>query len=75
MSEALALFSSHPLTAERRATLDALTDPAGPNSPAFSAAEWQAIKAMCTGRAPIGASVGAGGVQSSTPHSPPVPTP
>lgn len=47
-SRALALLSTHPLTAERRAALDVLhiddsTDKRAP----FSVAEWQAIKAMC----------------------------
>jgi predicted Zn-dependent protease len=44
----LALLSTHPLTAERRAYLESLsveTDPSLP--PAFTDAEWQAIKTMC----------------------------
>jgi Zn-dependent protease with chaperone function len=46
-SRALALFSSHPLTADRRAFLEAL-DTNDPNAkPAFSAEEWQAIRDMC----------------------------
>jgi Zn-dependent protease with chaperone function len=46
-SRALALFSSHPLTADRRAALEALDlhDPTA--RPAFSEAEWQAIRDMC----------------------------
>ena len=46
MTEALALLSSHPLTSERRAALPQLS--ADPSlQPAFTAEEWQAIKAMC----------------------------
>ena len=46
-SRALALFSNHPLTDQRRAALDAL-DTAGPDAkPAFTDAEWQAIRNMC----------------------------
>lgn len=46
-SRAFALFSNHPLTAERRRALEALGnfDPAG--TPFFTDAEWAAIKAMC----------------------------
>jgi Zn-dependent protease with chaperone function len=46
-SRALALFSSHPLTEERRAFLEALDTQDPTAKPAFSAAEWQAIKDMC----------------------------
>lgn len=49
-SKALALFSTHPLTGDRRLHLQALTreNPAGLQSP-FTAAEWNAIKTMCGG--------------------------
>jgi Zn-dependent protease with chaperone function len=46
-SRAFALFSNHPLTAERRAALDVLDVPVIDPRPAFDAAEWAAIKAMC----------------------------
>ena len=47
-SKAMALFSNHPLTAERRAALAAL-DPHDPGTqPAFTATEWEAIRNMCT---------------------------
>ncbi|MBY0431138.1 MAG: M48 family metalloprotease, partial [Rhodospirillales bacterium] len=47
-SRALALLSTHPLTAERREALERLQTGAGAAMrPAFSADEWQAIKAMC----------------------------
>ncbi|MDB5535391.1 MAG: family metallopeptidase [Devosia sp.] len=47
-SKALALFSTHPLTEDRRVHLQALTHetPAGLEPP-FTAAEWTAIKTMC----------------------------
>ena len=45
---AFTLFSSHPLTAERRRTFEALRDPTLPTNAVFSPAEWQAIKAMCS---------------------------
>ncbi|HZY68958.1 MAG TPA: M48 family metallopeptidase, partial [Devosia sp.] len=46
-SQALALFQNHPLTAERRAALEAM-DPHDPSvRPAFSDEEWQAIRTMC----------------------------
>lgn len=48
----LQIFSSHPLTAERRAALEAMPKPP-PGRQVFSDAEWQAIKAMC-GAAPPG---------------------
>ena len=46
-SKALALFQNHPLTDDRRAALEALDthDPA--SRPAFTAAEWEAIRDMC----------------------------
>lgn len=47
MSEALALLSTHPLTAERKASLEALAATDTPYVPAFTDDEWQAIKAMC----------------------------
>jgi len=49
MSQSLALLSTHPLTAERRAALEqiALETAGEPHAPVFSAAEWQAIKSMC----------------------------
>jgi len=53
-SQALALFSNHPLTAERRAALEALdTDQAG-LKPAFTDAEWRAIKDLCPPPPPPG---------------------
>ncbi len=46
-SRALALFSSHPLTDDRRLALEAL-DARDPSvRPFFSATEWQAIRDMC----------------------------
>jgi Zn-dependent protease with chaperone function len=47
MTQALALLSTHPLTSERRQALEALTVTDATLSPAFTAEEWQAIKAMC----------------------------
>jgi Zn-dependent protease with chaperone function len=46
-SKALALFASHPLTAERRAALEALAVNDPGTKSAFSAEEWQAIRDMC----------------------------
>jgi predicted Zn-dependent protease len=46
-SRALALFSNHPLTAERRAALEALDTKDPGMRPAFSAEEWEAIRDMC----------------------------
>jgi Zn-dependent protease with chaperone function len=46
-SRALALFSNHPLTDERRAALDALDTPTPQARPAFTDAQWQAIRNMC----------------------------
>ena len=45
-SRALALFSNHPLTDERRAALEAL-DTGAPAKPAFTDTEWAAIRDMC----------------------------
>lgn len=47
MSKALALLSTHPLTAERRTALEALPARDGAVTPAFTPEEWSAIKAMC----------------------------
>jgi predicted Zn-dependent protease len=47
MSRALALFSTHPLTAEREATLEAMTVTDASLKPPFTPEEWQAIKSMC----------------------------
>jgi Zn-dependent protease with chaperone function len=44
---ALALFSNHPLTDERRAALEVLDAPVLNSRPPFSTSEWAAIKAMC----------------------------
>ncbi|MBI4921421.1 MAG: M48 family metallopeptidase [Devosia nanyangense] len=46
-SKALSLFSSHPLTEERRRALEALSTPIADAKPAFTAAEWSAIRDMC----------------------------
>lgn len=46
-SRALALFSSHPLTDDRRKALEAFDVPIANPRPAFTFAEWTAIKAMC----------------------------
>jgi Zn-dependent protease with chaperone function len=46
-SRALALFSNHPLTDERRRILEAFDGPTVGSKPAFSDAEWQAIRTMC----------------------------
>lgn len=47
MSRAFALLSTHPLTSERRANLEAMAV-SNPNlEPAFTAEEWAAIKSMC----------------------------
>ena len=51
-SRALALFSSHPLTDERRAFLKALDTHDPTARPAFSTEEWQAIQDMCPPPAP-----------------------
>jgi len=47
MSRTLALLNTHPLTDERRAALEALEVAPTAMRPAFSEAEWQAIKTMC----------------------------
>lgn len=47
MSRALALFSTHPLTAEREAALEAMTVTDTSLQPPFTPEEWQAIKTMC----------------------------
>ncbi|HWA19290.1 MAG TPA: M48 family metallopeptidase [Devosia sp.] len=44
---ALALFSNHPLTDERRAALEVLDTPVPNARPPFNSTEWAAIKAMC----------------------------
>lgn len=46
-SRALALFSNHPLTDERRAALEAFDTKEPGLVPAFSAEEWDAIRNMC----------------------------
>jgi Zn-dependent protease with chaperone function len=46
-SRALALFASHPLTAERRKALEALDTSEPGTKPAFTAEEWQAIRDLC----------------------------
>jgi len=46
-SKALALFSNHPLTDERRKALEAMSTPDANATPAFTAAEWSAIRDMC----------------------------
>jgi Zn-dependent protease with chaperone function len=51
-SRAMALFSNHPLTDERRAALEALDTVPAEARPAFTDAEWNAIRAMCPAPAP-----------------------
>jgi predicted Zn-dependent protease len=51
MAEAMALLSTHPLTTERRANLEALAVVNANATPAFSPEEWAAIKTMCGGPA------------------------
>lgn len=46
-SRALALFSNHPLTTERRKALEAMDGPVEGAKPAFTDAEWAAIRDMC----------------------------
>lgn len=46
-SKALALFSNHPLTAERRKALEAFDVDEKGLEPAFTDDEWQAIRNMC----------------------------
>lgn len=49
-SRALALFSTHPLTEDRKIALEALTVANAPEvDPPFTDAEWRAIKTMCGG--------------------------
>lgn len=45
----LAFMSSHPVTAERMAELEAAEQPATPGAPFIDAAEWQALKRICGG--------------------------
>jgi len=52
MTRTLALLNTHPLTDERRAALAALEVAPSAARPAFSEAEWQAIKTMCSGTSP-----------------------
>ena len=47
MSRALALLSTHPLTAERRLALEQMGEGGQTLPPAFTAIEWQAIRRMC----------------------------
>jgi hypothetical protein len=49
MSQSLAFLSTHPLSAERRASLEqsAREAVARPHGPVFSEAQWQAIRSMC----------------------------
>lgn len=54
MTKALALLSTHPLTSERRAVLETLTVTDASLAPAFTEAEWRAIKTMCDRGAPSG---------------------
>ncbi len=51
-TRALALLSTHPLTSERRAALEQMTVATSGLAPAFSEAEWHAIKTMCEVPAP-----------------------
>jgi Zn-dependent protease with chaperone function len=46
-SKALAILSTHPLTAERQRALEAMTARTSAAQPAFSADEWLSIKSMC----------------------------
>lgn len=46
-SRALALFSSHPLTDDRRRALEASAPANGAAKPAFTAEEWAAIRNLC----------------------------
>lgn len=51
MSRALSLLSTHPLTDERQAALEAMTTSTDVTlQPPFSDIEWQAIKTMCDGK-------------------------
>lgn len=60
MTRTLALLSTHPLTDERRAALEALDYAPATSRPAFSETEWQAIKAMC--ETPAAGAFGGAGV-------------
>lgn len=60
MSRTLALLNTHPLTDERRAALEALEIAPASSRPAFSDAEWTAIKTMC--EPPAAGASGAAGV-------------
>jgi Zn-dependent protease with chaperone function len=51
-SRALALFSNHPLTDERRRALEEMVVEGAATVPAFTDAEWQAIRNMCPPPAP-----------------------
>lgn len=46
-TQALALLSSHPMNDDRRKLLEAYDIPRSEAKPAFTNAEWRAIKAMC----------------------------
>ncbi|MEP7240241.1 MAG: M48 family metallopeptidase [Devosia sp.] len=46
-SRALALFSNHPLTEDRRRALEALDTASAGTKPAFTATEWAAIRDIC----------------------------
>ena len=46
-SRALALFSNHPLTDQRRTALEAMENDVPDPKPAFTDTEWQAIRDMC----------------------------
>ena len=64
MTRALALLSTHPLTSDRRTALEAMSVTDATLDPAFTDAEWRAIKTMCD---PVSATSG--------PASPPAPAP
>jgi predicted Zn-dependent protease len=49
MTAALALLSTHPLTSERRAALEAMATNSTATGSAFTPEEWTAIKSMCGG--------------------------
>ena len=68
MSAALALLSTHPLTAERRGALEALAAATPATGSAFTPEEWTAIKAMC------GSSAGATRPARDPAPSPPDPS-
>ena len=54
LARAFALFSNHPLTADRRAALERLAVAPGPGAAPFTAEEWRAIKALCPPPPPPG---------------------